>query len=404
MATSSICRRRSLSPRRHLTTSPASFILLPLFSKKRTMWCYQNDRCKDNFKKSFRLLKGCASERLSALVVVLLLAIVSYTLYEVQYKTGIEIVPFLPIDDSGFETYNEKLLNDVVTSKAAQNQLPRGSLMCWVMTTSIYHKTRVNAVNSTWLPRCDSSHILTNSPRFLDDQIPYHTVFNSLPESYYKLFWKTRLALLYVYQNVSSEFDWYFKADDDTYVIVDNLRKYLARFDPEKPYFIGYRLKRRMPNNGYNAGGSGYAMSRAAMRIFAEKLFHDKSLCPYHEWEDYAIARCLASMNIYPLDSRDELGRQRFLPWRPEQHFHADLTPSFLMDPIQFWGPSIFHENLVSMHHLKPDEMRLIDGLLYGVSQGIWKPQKAPNSSTSLVNSTEASPMEDTIQPPTVSF
>ncbi|RCN53460.1 hypothetical protein ANCCAN_00525 [Ancylostoma caninum] len=230
----------------------------------------------------------------------------------------------------------------------------------------------VRAINATWIRRCDASHFLTNNGRFLNDFTPYHTVFSSLPDSYFKLFWKTRLALYYVYTNISSQYDWYYKADDDTYVILENLRAYLSTFDPSEPHYIGFRVKRRMPKHGYNAGGSGYAMSRAAMKIFAEQLFHEKSLCPYHEWEDLAVARCLANVGIYPTDSRDELHRQRFLPWTPEQHYNADLTRSFLMDPIEHWGPAIFHENLVSMHHLGPEEIRLIDGLLYGVAAGIW--------------------------------
>ena len=53
------------------------------------------------------------------------------------------------------------------------------------------------------------------------------------------------------------------------------------------------------PNHGYNAGGSGYILSRAAMKIFAEELFEDRQSCPFHEWEDYAIARCLWSRGIY---------------------------------------------------------------------------------------------------------
>ncbi|KAK6055087.1 hypothetical protein COOONC_07409, partial [Cooperia oncophora] len=174
----------------------------------------------------------------------------------------------------------------------------------------------------------------------------------------------------------------YYKSDDDTYVVVDNLRKYLATFNPNEPHYIGFRLKRRMPHHGYNAGGSGYAMSREAMKIFAEQLFHMKSLCPYHEWEDLAVARCLASIGIYPVDSRDEKHRQRFLPWKPEYHYHADLTKSFLMDPIEHWGPSIFHENLISMHHLQPEDLRLIDGLLYGVAAGIWNRTKPRVEST----------------------
>ncbi|KJH52106.1 N-acetyllactosaminide 3-alpha-galactosyltransferase [Dictyocaulus viviparus] len=294
----------------------------------------------------------------------------AYFIYKIQYKTGIEILPFIPIDDSGFMIYNESLLNYAKVSEAALQQKKRGFILCWVMTTSINHKTRVQAIRSTWLNRCDASHIFTNSDRFLDKSTPYHTIFSELPMSYFKLFWKTRLALYYLYTNVSSEFDWYFKADDDTYVIMENLRSYLSTFNPDEPLYLGFRLKRRMPNHGYNAGGSGYVISRAAMKIFAEQLFHAKSLCPYHEWEDLAVARCLESVGIYAVDTRDEQRRQRFLPWNPEYHYNGDLIKFFLMDPIEFRGPDIFHENLISMHHLDPSVIRLIDGIIFGVASG----------------------------------
>ncbi|CAJ0580221.1 unnamed protein product, partial [Mesorhabditis spiculigera] len=305
------------------------------------------------------------------LAVLLIFSLFVITLYKVQYKTGIEVFSFFPIDDSGFENYNEEMLEYVDVSKQAARQPDSGFLFCWVMTAPVHHRTRVKAVNTTWLPNCDAGHFYTTNGHQLSQKIPFHTIFNGLPDSYFKLFWKTRLALLYTYKYVSRDFDWYFKGDDDTYVVVDNLRKYLKNFDPDQPYYIGYRLRRRMPDNGYNAGGSGYALSRAAMKIFAEELFPSRELCPYHEWEDLAIARCLAAKKIHPLDTRDELGRQRFLAWRPEEHFNGDLTRSFIYDKVEHKGFEIYHENLISLHHLRPDEMRLIHGILYGVSHGL---------------------------------
>ncbi|KAE9421079.1 hypothetical protein Angca_008770 [Angiostrongylus cantonensis] len=312
----------------------------------------------------------------SHLVFFCLFFMFTYFLYKVQYKTGIEILPFIPIDVSGFERYNESLLRHAKVSEGALVQKRCGSILCWVMTTSIYHKTRVRAINATWFYRCDASHFFTNSGRFLDESTPYHTIFSELPMSYFKLFWKTRLALYYLYKNVSSEFDWYYKTDDDTYVIMENLRSYLSTLNPNEPHYLGFRLKRRMANHGYNAGGSGYVISKAALKIFAEKLFHSRNLCPYHEWEDLAVARCLSSVGIYASDTRDLLRRQRFLPWNPEDHYNGDLIKPFLMDPIEHLRSNIFHENLISMHHLEPSAIHLIDGLLYGVAAGMWNKSK----------------------------
>ena len=65
-----------------------------------------------------------------------------------------------------------------------------------------------------------------------------------------------RNAWMHFYKDHLNEFDWFMKADDDTYVyaktlqlpivwltwlsVVKNLREYLARFDPNKPYYFGW--------------------------------------------------------------------------------------------------------------------------------------------------------------------
>ncbi|KAH7713850.1 Protein C16D9.6 [Aphelenchoides avenae] len=145
----------------------------------------------------------------------------------------------------------------------------------------------VPAVNQTWLPRCDHGEFYTKTP-IPDESIPYRTVFSRLNDAYMKLFWKTREALHYTYTQVSDEFDWYVKADDDAYVIVDNLREYLCQFNASEPYFLGYRLKPYL-KRGYNSGGT-YVLSNAAMRLFAEELYGNSTLCPFADFEDVGLA------------------------------------------------------------------------------------------------------------------
>uniref|UniRef100_A0A8R1IGE1 Uncharacterized protein n=1 Tax=Caenorhabditis japonica TaxID=281687 RepID=A0A8R1IGE1_CAEJA len=61
--------------------------------------------------RNLRAVRICAEEyRFSAVIVFAILFLGGYILYQVQYKTGIDIIPLFPIDDSGFEKYNEQLL------------------------------------------------------------------------------------------------------------------------------------------------------------------------------------------------------------------------------------------------------------------------------------------------------
>ncbi|PIO76376.1 hypothetical protein TELCIR_01554 [Teladorsagia circumcincta] len=186
-------------------------------------------------------------------------------------------------------TSDPLLLQFVYTSPAAR-RLPRsGQLFCWVQTAKIYHDTRALAINETWLSRCDHGQLFTGD-FFSSNDIPYSTVFAGIPDSYYNLFFKSRYAFYYIYHYISKDFDWYMKADDDTYVVVEHLKEYLSHLDPNIPYYLGYTLKPYL-ENGYNAGGAGYVLSRAAVKIFNEMLYDNETLCPDDIYEDVGIGR-----------------------------------------------------------------------------------------------------------------
>ncbi|VDP06797.1 unnamed protein product [Schistosoma margrebowiei] len=74
-----------------------------------------------------------------------------------------------------------------------------------------------------------------------------------LPESYLlsvintegrNLLWnKTAGAIKYMAKHYANDYDYFMKADDDSYVIVENLRKILHKENPDKPFIMGRRFK-----------------------------------------------------------------------------------------------------------------------------------------------------------------
>ena len=57
------------------------------------------------------------------------------------------------------------------------------------------------------------------------------------------LWQKTKNSMLYIYQNHLNDFDYFMKADDDTFVIVENLRHMVRSYNPDEPFYMGRRFK-----------------------------------------------------------------------------------------------------------------------------------------------------------------
>ncbi|CAJ0948300.1 unnamed protein product, partial [Mesorhabditis belari] len=256
----------------------------------------------------------------------------------------------------------------VENSESTKNQPLKGSLFCFVLTSDKHH-ARVPGVNETWLPRCDHGRFFTNSHIIFDqkrqDSIPYSTVFAGIEDRYENLFFKTIYALHYIYSHISKDFDWYFKADDDTYVVVENLRDFLSTVDPNQPFYAGFRMKPEL-EKGYNSGGAGYVLSRETLRRFETFLYRNQTLCPDDEFEDLGLGRCLANLGIFPVDSRNEKFQQRFNGYHYNDIFGGWITNKWIYDP-QITGMHSIGSDLISLHHVSPNEMRIFDRLLYTV-------------------------------------
>ncbi|CAF0774224.1 unnamed protein product [Adineta steineri] len=212
--------------------------------------------------------------------------------------------------------------------------LPR--VLCLILTTPKNFLSRVIAVNETWGPRCDRYFFVTESPTQtmtpeqinFTQQIPIAPIQN-ITSGYGHLTQKSTLAFLFAYEKYFNDFDWVVKADDDTYLIVENLKAFLSQQNTSEPVTFGYNFK-IIVSKGYHSGGASYVLSRESLRRFYEAHNDLNSTCRKDGGaEDVEIAKCLRSKGVYPGKSLDKQNRELFHPLPYISHFRGNI-PNWL--------------------------------------------------------------------------
>ncbi|CAJ0582575.1 unnamed protein product, partial [Mesorhabditis spiculigera] len=235
-------------------------------------------------------------------------------------------------------------------------------ILCWVMTHPLQKNVeKVKAINSTWAQRCNKVVFFSTF-----GNLSVETWDLEFQEGRNTLWDKTKRVLIYLNEEYGSQYDWYFKADDDTYAVMENMRFMLSAYDPGIPRYLGCQ----MMVNGiyYQSGGPGYILSHAAVSKFAHHYIDDLR-CPANPdgFEDYNLGRCMNALNISSTDSRDIEGRLRFLPLSPLSLF-MDEIPGWLEERL----PYKYHHKTdccsdiaISFHYIDPKAMYLLDFLIY---------------------------------------
>lgn len=195
-------------------------------------------------------------------------------------------------------------------------------ILCWVMTGPSNLQTKARHVKATWSRHCNVVLFMSSVE---DPDFP--TVGLGTGEGRDQLYWKTIRAFHYVLENHIDEADWFLKADDDTFTVVDNLRWILSNHTPEEPVYFGKRFK-PFAKQGYMSGGAGYVLSKEALRRFVEG-FRTKDCTHTSSVEDLALGQCMEKMGVLAGDSRDTLHRETFHPFVPEHHLTGKFHKSF---------------------------------------------------------------------------
>ncbi|KAI0229925.1 Glycoprotein-N-acetylgalactosamine 3-beta-galactosyltransferase 1 [Lamellibrachia satsuma] len=222
-------------------------------------------------------------------------------------------------------------------------------VLCWIMTAPQFLQTKARHVRATWGRRCT---VLLFASDYEDPNFP--TIDIHVKPGRRHLTAKSMQTFDYVYKHHIDDADWFLKADDDTYVIMENLRYMLKDLNSSAALALGrvWNLRRF----SYFSGGAGYVMSKETLRRFGQR---SPDLCNSDLGaEDIKVSTCMARLGVTFVDSIDTFHKSRF-------HAYTFSSYNKNSNNTNKMGVKSVSDLAVSFHYVKPDTMYELEYYLY---------------------------------------
>jgi glycoprotein-N-acetylgalactosamine 3-beta-galactosyltransferase len=292
-------------------------------------------------------------------------------------------------DACSIRDHNSKMIREkisVALESQSSTDRPRAKILCIVYTTESNHATKIPVIRETWGPRCDGFMVASTKT---DPKVNAVEIGHQGEEKYDNIWQKIRSVWSYVYDNYYNDYDWFHIGGEDMFVIPENLRLYVeseeiiqasqTKGGLQMPLYLGCQLAfEGNKDMMFNQGGGGYTLNKAALKALVVQgipYFYSDALT---FTEDVMIAKVFQKLGVYPYDTRDEKGAERYHPYSPGFHYdfrlprgatHGKLWyAAYIIDDGTFKeGVDHCSEHSVSFHYIKVDLMYRLFALLYGL-------------------------------------
>ncbi|XP_046331898.2 glycoprotein-N-acetylgalactosamine 3-beta-galactosyltransferase 1-like [Haliotis rufescens] len=255
----------------------------------------------------------------------------------------------------------------LIDDSVAMDTLSKLKIFCWITTKETEVNKKIPAVNETWAKRCDHRMFVmtTNKPNTGLDILNLN-----IKDGRQHLTEKSIASLKHIYKHHLDKYDWFLKADDDTFVVMENLKFLLSHYDPTEGVYVGHLFK-KYTKWGYMSGGAGYVISRQALRLLVEQGYNKNDTCAKSGTdEDVEVASCLHNVGVPVHNTLDRFGRESFHAFSAGDHIMGSLPKA-----IQKWdrhetkkGKECCSQLTISFHYVDPKQMRTLEFLLYRIS------------------------------------
>jgi glycoprotein-N-acetylgalactosamine 3-beta-galactosyltransferase len=176
---------------------------------------------------------------------------VGFLVYKLHYQSLAESKKYkiVPLKSKHFveSTNLEKSL--LYDETLADVLFQKVRIVCLVMTMPKNHEERAQHIKATWGRRCNKLVFFSTAYTSVLDPVILH-----MNETRDSLWAKTKIAFQYAHQKHLNDGDFFMKADDDSYVFMENLRYMLFQYNPEDSLYFGHRFTLKGTPHGYMAG------------------------------------------------------------------------------------------------------------------------------------------------------